>query len=128
MSRTYSHRLSSFLALALLAALSSCAPPVEIDHQNIEGFTERTEARLAIEGMMCEIACVAKVKKELLELHGVAETRVDFKINSPVDTAYISFDPSKVDAADMVRKVEAIGNGLYQVLSVKVVHYAPSVE
>ncbi len=35
------------------------------------GATEKTIAQLEITGMMCEVGCVAKVKKELL-----AQTRV----------------------------------------------------
>jgi copper chaperone CopZ len=118
----------ALLGLAFFTVQVGCSSGVKVDHSNCTGPVERTEARVAIEGMMCEIACVAKVKKELLELGGVAEVHIEFDIHQKVDTAYISFDSEKVSAADMVEKVEAIGNGLYKVHNVNVVHFAPSAE
>ena len=117
-----------FLACMVIMVPLGCTSDVNVVHSNCEGSANRTEARVAIEGMMCEIACVAKVKKELLKLCGVAEVLVNFDIHQPVDTAYVSFDPNKVEAADMVATIEAIGNGLYKVHNVEVVHFAPSAE
>ena len=99
--------------------------PVDIVHVDKAGSTEETVARLAISGMMCEIACVSKVRKELYDVQGVARADIDFDADRKVDTAYISFDPQLVKAEELISTVQQIGDGLYAVKAAEVIHYAP---
>lgn len=99
--------------------------PVNIVHVDRAGSTEETVAQLAITGMMCEIACVSKVRKELYDVQGVARADIDFAADRKVDTAYISFDPELVQAEELISTVQQIGDGLYAVEAAEVIHYAP---
>lgn len=75
--------------------------------------------------MMCEIACVSKVRKELYDVQGVARADIAFDVNSKVDTAFVAYDPNLVKPEDLIATVQEIGDGLYSVEAAEVVHYAP---
>ena len=106
--------------------LSSCTQcDIHVDHVNKTGQVEETVAQLAISGMMCEIACVSKVKKELYELPGVTRADIQFDERHSIDTALVVFDPSVIQAETLISTVESIGDGLYEVEMAQVVHYAP---
>lgn len=111
------------IGAALFGGCSQCE--VDIVHVDRAGSNEETVAQLAISGMMCEIACVSKVRKELYDVQGVARADIHFDEGSKVDTAFVAFDPALVDAETLIATVQAIGDGLYAVESAEVVHYAP---
>ena len=68
--------------------------PLDIVHSDRAGHTEETVAQLAISGMMCEIACVSKVRKELYDVQGVAHADIHFDKDLNVDTAFVAYDPA----------------------------------
>lgn len=113
--------------LAIGAFLTSgCGTcPVEVVHMDRVGPSEETVAELAISGMMCEIACVSKVRKELHALPGVASADIHFASDRETDTAFVAYDPNLVAAEDLIASVQAIGDGMYKVAGAAVVHYAP---
>jgi copper chaperone CopZ len=111
------------IGAALFGGCSQCE--VDIVHVDRAGSNEETVAQLAISGMMCEIACVSKVRKELYDVQGVARADIHFDDGFKVDTAFVAFDPSLVDAETLIATVQEIGDGLYAVESAEVVHYAP---
>ena len=111
------------IGAALFGGCSQCE--VDIVHVDRAGSNEETVAQLAISGMMCEIACVSKVRKELYDVQGVARADIHFNDGFKVDTAFVAFDPSLVDAETLIATVQEIGDGLYAVESAEVVHYAP---
>lgn len=113
------------LALGALLAGGCGTCPVEVVHEDRVGPAEETVAELAIAGMMCEIACVSKVRKELHALPGVARADIHFSSDHTVDTAYVAYDPNIVAAEDLISSVQAIGDGMYKVAGAAVVHYAP---
>ena len=106
-----------------LTGCQSC--DVEVAHVDRAGQVEETVAELAISGMMCEIACVSKVRKELYDLPGVTRADIRFDADRQVDTAWVVFDPTVVQAETLIATVEEIGDGLYDVQGAQVVHYAP---
>ena len=91
------------------------------------GATEKTIAQLEITGMMCEVGCVAKVKKELLAQAGVSNVKIDFEKGREFNFASIEYDPLNCDAKSLSSVVNAIADGkLYGVKSVEVTHFAPA--
>ena len=122
-------RTPSFLALAAACILSACGgskpPAVETVYSEtrVEGTVEKTVAELSVQGMMCEIGCVAKVQKELLEVPGVASAKIDFEKDRALNTALVVYDSEVVDAEALVAKVTAIGDGMYPVPKAAVTHY-----
>ena len=125
--RTAAKHHSLFLGVTLgVLSFASCDQcDVKVEHVNRTGAVEETVAQLAICGMLCEIACVSKVKKELYDLPGVTRADIQFKEQNKVDTALVVFDPSVIQAETLIATVQAIGDGLYDVKAAQVVHYAP---
>ncbi|MBT7652378.1 MAG: heavy metal transport/detoxification protein [Flavobacteriales bacterium] len=77
--------------------------------------------------MMCEVGCVAKVKKELLEKKGVSNVTVHFESDREIDFATIEYDPKIETVESLASVVTNIADGkLYGVPSALVTNYAPS--
>lgn len=128
LSQTFGKPQQLMLGLSIgVALLSGCTQcNIEVEHVNKTGQVEETVAQLGISGMMCEIACVSKVRKELYDLPGVTRADIQFDERNKVDTALVVFDPSVIQAETLISTVEAIGDGLYDVETAQVVHYAPA--
>ena len=77
--------------------------------------------------MMCEIACVSKVRKDLYDLPGVTRADIHFDADQSIDTAFVVYDPGLVEPEALIATVQDIGEGLYSVEAAQVVHYAPQV-
>ena len=79
-------------ACILTACGGSQLPAVETVYSEtrVEGTVEKTVAELSVQGMMCEIGCVAKVQKELLEVPGVASAKINFEKDRALNTALVS--------------------------------------
>lgn len=89
------------------------------------GHTETSTAKLEISGMMCAHACGGKIKKELLELPGVANAAIDFESGRELNAAEVEFDPTQISPEELASKVSGIADGkLYAVASVQVTHFA----
>jgi len=111
---------------------TSCGEPpyagdITFTEVNQVGATEKTVAKLEIDGMMCEVGCVAKVKKELLEQEGVSNVTIDFEKGRKSRFAIVEFDPKIKDALSLSSAVTEIADGkLYGVRTVEVTNYAPA--
>ena len=122
-------RISPLLCSMLALTWMSCGGPSAdmvptlYEETHVEGAMERTVAEMSVQGMMCEVGCVAKVRKELLEVPGVATATIDFEKDRSVNVAKVEFDPEVVDAEALVAKVKAIGDGMYPVERMAVTHF-----
>ena len=129
------NKVSTLLATAVVIAvfmLTGCERNIEVydllvTEVNEVGELNKTTARLEIKGMMCEVGCVAKVKKELLEQKGVSNVTVNFDSDREIDFATIEYDPKIETVESLVSVVTNIADGkLYGVTSALVTNYAPS--
>lgn len=129
------NKISTLLATAVVIAvfmLTGCERNIEVydlvvTEVNEVGEMNKTTARLEIKGMMCEVGCVAKVKKELLEQKGVSNVTVNFDIDREIDFATIEYDPKIETVESLASVVTNIADGkLYGVTSALVTNYAPS--
>ncbi|HIK68030.1 MAG TPA: heavy-metal-associated domain-containing protein [Flavobacteriales bacterium] len=129
------NKISTLLATAVVIAvfmLTGCERNIEVydlvvTEVNEVGELNKTTARLEIKGMMCEVGCVAKVKKELLEQKGVSNVTVNFDIDREIDFATIEYDPKIETVESLASVVTNIADGkLYGVTSALVTNYAPS--
>jgi copper chaperone CopZ len=129
------NKISTLLATAVVIAvfmLTGCERNIEVydlvvTEVNEVGELNKTTARLEIKGMMCEVGCVAKVKKELLEQKGVSNVTVNFDIDRDIDFATIEYDPKIETVESLASVVTNIADGkLYGVTSALVTNYAPS--
>jgi copper chaperone CopZ len=115
----------SFIAFVLSACNSHSVEQegAEVSHV-VKVGEPKTTATLAIDGMMCEMACGGKIRKELEAIEGVTLASIDFKDERPLNTAMVEYDPSKVDEKKLISTVNQIADGkLYSVKSVEVVQY-----
>jgi len=123
--------LSTALVLAVFM-ITGCDRNIEVYELVVTEVTEvgelsKTTARLEIKGMMCEVGCVAKVKKELLEQKGVSNVTVNFDSDREVDFATIEYDPTIETVESLASVVTKIADGkLYGVTSALVTNYALS--
>lgn len=129
------NKVSTLLSTAVVIAvfmLTGCERNIEVydlvvTEVNEVGELNKTTARLEIKGMMCEVGCVAKVKKELLEQKGVSNVTVNFDSDREIDFATIEYDPKIETVESLASVVTNIADGkLYGVTSALVTNYAPS--
>lgn len=84
---------------------------------------EKYVATLQIDGMGCAMACGSKISGTLAGLDGVNHTDIDFIGAGEANTAIVSFDASVVTESEMIRAVNEMKGGHYEVKHVQVVHY-----
>ena len=129
------NKISTLLVTALVIAvfiITGCERNIEVydlvvTEVNEVGELRKTTAKLEIKGMMCEVGCVAKVKKELLEQKGVSNVTVHFESDREIDFATIEYDP-KIETVESLASVvtNIADRKLYGVPSALVTNYAPS--
>lgn len=116
------------IIVTLLAALClfGCKGPYSdtpvITNVSIQGPEGKTSMKLVIEGMMCEIGCAAKIKKELLELEGVSSVIIDFDKSRDTNFAIVEYDPKVSNTVfTLYSTVNNIADGrLYGVPSIEI--------
>lgn len=123
----FSGLLSGVLFACGSLLLGGCADSEEyaVSEGYEAGTAETSTAKLEISGMMCAHACGGKIKKELLEIPGVANASIDFESGRDLNAAEVEFDPNTVTPEELAEKVTGIADGkLYAVASVQVTHFA----
>ena len=89
-----------------------------------DGIESRRTLKIEIEGMMCEVGCAAKIKKELLEQDAVSSVIIDFAKDRETDFAIVEFDPKGNTTENIYGVVNSIADGkLYTVKSVETTYY-----
>ncbi|MFM1931205.1 MAG: hypothetical protein RL226_508 [Bacteroidota bacterium] len=114
--------------IALSAAvILSCnnAPEVAVTHKEAVAQVEKTVARIGVEGMMCEIACGGKIRKELSKLSGVASADIEYADGQPTNFAVVEYNPNLISEVEMIQCVNGIADGLYHVNGVEITHFVP---
>ena len=89
-----------------------------------EGPESRRTLKLEIEGMMCEVGCASKIKKELLEQDAVSSVIIDFDKDRETDFAIVEYDPKGNTQINIYNCVNMIADRkLYNVKSVETTFY-----
>jgi copper chaperone CopZ len=112
------------LAAILGGGCSTGSTEVPIVEKHAAGNRQMTVARIAVDGMMCEVACGSKIRKELLELEGVANADIDFTADRALNYAEVEYDPQRLQPQDLAGQIAAIAGGIYQVKEVQITHFA----
>lgn len=120
------HRvLVAFLFVGLLLGCNQ-EPPVQVVYMEKTADVEKTVAKIAVEGMMCEIACGGKIRKELSEMEGVASADIDYTEGENLNYAVVEYNPQMVNEVELMKCINDISDGkLYNVAEMQVVSYAP---
>lgn len=117
------------IALSLLFAFLGCSEQEEVNVivEERASDVEKTVAKINVNGMMCEIACGGKIRKELSELEGVASTSVQFNGGENDNYALVEFNPDIISEKLLIETINKISDGrLYSVKDVLITHYVPS--
>ena len=105
-----------FLGLATVLVLGSCSSHekkiISVEKKVVYKKMEPVQAnrKLAIEvsGMTCEHACGGSIRMALKETGAVDRVSYDFETGRKTNTAYITFDKSKISADKIVSIIETL--------------------
>lgn len=130
--------LNLSLVLAMFGLISACSntettETTETAEVGADVTVTRTEAvadgsekyiaKLAIEGMSCEMMCGGKIAATLEKLDGVKKVDIEFIDMDEESFALVEYDSSVISEKEMVAGVHGIADGIYQVKSVNITHY-----
>ncbi|HKK40677.1 MAG TPA: hypothetical protein VJ949_14745 [Cryomorphaceae bacterium] len=104
------------------ASEAEANPTVNVTFTEETGPTEKYLAKIAVDGMACEMMCGSKIAGELNGLNGVKNTDIEFIGEGEENFAVVEFDANTVSEQEMIKAVQAIANGHYKVNSVEVKH------
>lgn len=122
----------SVLSLLLLAACShgpaadqATDAAADVANRTVEEVVITTgepmaTAEMEIGGMTCQMMCVSMVKGALSKVPGVTVAEVDFTEGEELGHAKVTYDPAKVDDAQLVGAVRAIADGVYTVPTIAI--------
>jgi copper chaperone CopZ len=82
-----------------------------------DNTVEKTDKRVAsfeVEGMVCEIGCVASLRKGLYETNAVDEVKLDYKEDRLQNTIKVFYDSKKIDANQMLEIIEEMNEGQFK--------------
>lgn len=94
-----------------------------ITHKEINSEVIKTVANLSISGMTCSAGCGGKIQQDLQALKGVKETKLDFTENRAENVVTVDYNPSEISEQELIKCVNAIADGKYQVKAAEVVTY-----
>lgn len=109
-------RFYLILAFTSLFLISSCSNNEE---NNIEQ-SEQTDpiashsAKINVSGMVCEMGCVATVKKGLLGTGAVTKVSVDFDEDKEVNEVWVEFDENKTDPQALIDVINKLHDQQYK--------------
>jgi Cu+-exporting ATPase len=89
---------------------------VEIEKEVIKGDENKGEAKILIEGMTCPMGCAKTIEKKLSVTEGVLSADVNFDEK----TAYINYNPEKVNEKQLIEVIENIADGAYKAIKAEV--------
>lgn len=93
--------VAAVLGAASLSNISAAEQKPQTGTKEVAGTAEIV---IPVEGMSC-VACVARVKKEVSAMPGVAAVNVDLLERN----ARISFDPKRVSSKELAAAIEKLG-------------------
>ncbi|MFZ6053192.1 heavy-metal-associated domain-containing protein [Halocola ammonii] len=114
----------SILACNTEQATENTTSDYELSVKSVSSDSDKSVASISIDGMMCEMACGGKIRKELSQIDGVKLAEIEFNEGEPLDLAVVEFDPAVTDASKLATCVNGIADGLYSVKKVEVVNYS----
>jgi copper chaperone CopZ len=84
--------------------------------KEIAAVVKPETASFSIDGMTCAVGCAKTIEKQLSEMDGVQNAKVDFDKK----IATVNFDLDKLKSENLVKAVESTGDGqTYKVSNIK---------
>ena len=113
-SKTMKHAI--FLGLATVLVLGSCSSPEKkiisiekkVAYKKLDPVQADRKLAIEVSGMTCEHACGGSIRMALKETGAVDRVSYDFETGRKTNTAYITFDKSKISADKIVSIIETL--------------------
>lgn len=107
---------SVFFFCALTAIVFSCSSEPKVVHlRTVKGqknelaqVNANKMLSVEIEGMSCEMACGGSIRMNLKATGAVDRVKFDFVDGRKIQTAFISYDDSKISERQMLKLIESI--------------------
>jgi copper chaperone CopZ len=118
----------SFLIVIGLLLTPACSGDADKIHLRTEkGKRHSTNAVSAnrsltveIKGMMCEMGCGGSIRKELKSTGAVARVQFDFEEERAFNTSVISYDSTRISAADLIKRIQKMNDKQFVIGGFKV--------
>jgi copper chaperone CopZ len=116
-NKTMKH--SIFLGLATVLVLGSCSSAPEkkiisvekkVIYKKLDPVHANRKLAIEVSGMTCEHACGGSIRMALKETGAVDRVSYDFESGRKTNTAYITFDKSKISADKIISIIEKIND------------------
>jgi copper chaperone CopZ len=110
-----------FLGLAAVLVLGSCSSPEKkiisvekkVSYKKLDPVHADRKLAIEVSGMSCEHACGGSIRMALKETGAVDRVSYDFENGRKTNTAYITFDKSKISADKIVSIIETINENQF---------------
>ncbi len=97
------------LLFVFLVLLSSCNNEASDEATNTAQSLKPNKTLSAnVEGMVCKMGCAASIRKELNDLDGVDEVRIDFVKDRAKQELTVIYDDTKINQELIVSSIETI--------------------
>lgn len=121
--------IAASISATLISSCSSEASSVkkEVTTQKVEQVAVIPTKMLSLEidGMTCEMGCGSQIRKALVATGGVERVKFDFKMGRATNTAFISFDDSKISETKIEEIVASLNNKQFTLGKGTVADYTP---
>ncbi len=114
----------TFYSLVIAFALTSCSGSSEKKIISIEKkivytptLSVNADRKLEIEvaGMSCEHACGGSIRMALKETNAVDRVSFNFQKDRKMNTAYVTFDKSKITADEIAKIISTVNNNQFTI-------------
>lgn len=107
-----------FLGLVTVLVLGSCSSnekkiisvEKKVSYKKLDPVQANRKLAIEVSGMSCEHACGGSIRMALKETGAVDRVSYDFETGRKTNTAYITFDKSKISADKIVSIIEKIND------------------
>lgn len=82
-------------------------------YEKLENVVANRQLAIEVEGMTCEHACGGSIRMALMDTKAVNRVKFDFVSDRKVNTAYVYFDKSKINADEIVKIIEDLNEGQF---------------
>jgi copper chaperone CopZ len=82
-------------------------------YEKLENVVANRQLAIEVEGMTCEHACGGSIRMALMDTKAVNRVKFDFVTDRKVNTAYVYFDKSKINADEIVKIIEDLNEGQF---------------
>lgn len=82
-------------------------------YEKLENVVANRQLAIEVEGMTCEHACGGSIRMALMDTKAVNRVKFDFVSDRKVNTAYVYFDKSKINADEIVKIIEDLNKGQF---------------